>query len=250
MNPYGLLEEIKKHSPDAFENLVLQFLLKMENCEHGQVLGGIGDEGVDGFIRLDNLGLGDIYFQAKRWDETTIGRPEIQKFVGALHGKRASRGVFVTTSTFTNEAKTYVENLDIKVRIIDGFELAELILKNKSEHLILNPTTGSSPAADSPSSEINEVIMKGSSSLKKDIKYVGSHSKEFYEKISSSKFNTLFEAYEKHWVALFESNPEKCFLVFDINTLNFIARTTSRKEAIYYLSDFVNDRVLIWRDLT
>jgi restriction system protein len=90
-------------------------------------MGGSGDEGIDGIINEDRLGLEVIYVQAKRW-EGTVGRPEIQKFVGALHGKRAKKGVFMTTGTFSNDAADYVSRIDPKVVLIDGRRLAELMI--------------------------------------------------------------------------------------------------------------------------
>lgn len=100
-----ILERVKTGSPHFFENLVVDLLVKMgyggNRAEAGKaVVGGPGDEGIDGIINEDRLGLDTIYVQAKRW-EGTVGRPEIQKFVGALHGKRARKGVFITTGTFS-----------------------------------------------------------------------------------------------------------------------------------------------------
>jgi restriction system protein len=92
-------------------------------ADAGKSIGQSGDEGVDGIIKEDRLGLDLIYLQAKRWDGT-VGRPEIQKFVGALHGKRAKKGVFITTGRFSEEAKEYVQNIDPKVILIDGRTLA------------------------------------------------------------------------------------------------------------------------------
>ncbi len=83
------------------------------------------DGGIDGIINEDSLGLDVVYLQAKRW-ENTVGRPEIQKFVGALHGKRAKKGVFLTTSSFSNEAIDYVKTIDPRVVLIDGAKLAQL----------------------------------------------------------------------------------------------------------------------------
>jgi restriction system protein len=93
----------------------------------GHAIGRTGDEGIDGVINEDRLGLDVIYLQAKRW-EGTVGRPEIQKFVGALHGKRAKKGVFITTGSFTAEASGYVNQIDPKVVLIDGRRLAELMI--------------------------------------------------------------------------------------------------------------------------
>src|SRR5688500_2291495 len=90
-------------------------------------LGRSGDEGVDGVIREDRLGLDLIYVQAKRWTNV-VGRPEIQKFFGALHGQRATKGVFLTTSGFSKEAIAYAESVSPRVILLDGKELAELMI--------------------------------------------------------------------------------------------------------------------------
>jgi restriction system protein len=92
----------------------------------GQAVGRSGDEGIDGVINEDRLGLDVIYLQAKRW-EGKVSRPEIQKFAGALHGKRAKKGIFITTSDFTAEALEYVKNIDMKIILISGQQLAELM---------------------------------------------------------------------------------------------------------------------------
>ncbi len=95
--------------------------------EAGQAVGRSGDGGIDGIINEDRLGLDVIYLQAKRW-EGNVSRPEIQKFAGALQGKRARKGVFITTSDFTKEAREYVAMIDSKIILIDGEELAELMI--------------------------------------------------------------------------------------------------------------------------
>ena len=126
-----LLSQVKKMSPKFFENLVVEVLLKMgygsSRAEAGQAIGRSGDEGIDGIISQDHLGLDMIYIQAKRW-EGTVGRPEIQKFVGALHGKRAHKGVFITTGTFSGDAKEYVTQIEPKVVLIDGRDLSGYML--------------------------------------------------------------------------------------------------------------------------
>lgn len=126
-----LLRRIKAAPPAFFERLVVELLVRMgyggSRKEAGKALGKSGDEGIDGIINEDRLGLDMIYLQAKRW-EGTVGRPEIQKFVGALHGKRARKGVFITTSGYSGEARDYVANIDPKEVLIDGAELAELII--------------------------------------------------------------------------------------------------------------------------
>jgi restriction system protein len=102
-----LLDRIKAESPAVFERVVVELLLKMgyggSRVDAGQLIGKSGDEGLDCIIKEDRLGLEIIYLQAKRWT-ATIGRPEIQKFAGALHGKHANKGVFITTSDFSREA--------------------------------------------------------------------------------------------------------------------------------------------------
>lgn len=95
--------------------------------EAGQVIGKSGDEGIDGIIKEDRLGLDIIYIQAKRW-EGVVGRPEVQKFAGALQGQRARKGVFITTSAFSKEATRYAANIETKVILIGGDRLADLMI--------------------------------------------------------------------------------------------------------------------------
>lgn len=112
-----LLNKVKEMKPYLFERMVLELLLKMGYGgaikEAGSVTGGPGDEGIDGIIKEDKLGLDVIYLQAKKWDGP-VGRPEIQKFAGTLLGKKATKGVFITTSSFTKEAEEYAKSLDKK----------------------------------------------------------------------------------------------------------------------------------------
>lgn len=125
-----LLERVRSVSPRFFEQLVVELLLKMGYGGAGGVgeaIGKSGDEGIDGIIAEDRLGLEMVYLQAKRW-VGTVGRPEIQKFVGALHGKRARKGVFITTGTFSAEATEYVANIDPRVALIDGAQLAQFMI--------------------------------------------------------------------------------------------------------------------------
>jgi restriction system protein len=128
-----LLEQIMESSPTFFERLVVDLLVRMgyggTRQEAGKAVGGSGDEGIDGIINEDRLGLEVVYIQAKRW-KSTVGRPEIQKFVGALHGKNARKGIFITTSDFTNGAIQYAEGLSDKVVLIDGDTLANLMIDN------------------------------------------------------------------------------------------------------------------------
>jgi len=126
-----LLGTVRQVSPAFFERLVVQLLVKMgyggRRLEAASVVGRSGDEGIDGIINEDALGLDVIYIQAKQWGNS-VGRPEIQRFVGALHGQRARKGVFITTSTFTNEALGYVKTIDPKVVLIDGETLVNLMI--------------------------------------------------------------------------------------------------------------------------
>ncbi len=126
-----ILERIKANSPQFFERLVVDTMVALgyggSRMDAGKSIGQSGDEGIDGIIKEDRLGLDVIYLQAKRW-EGTVGRPEIQKFVGALHGKRAKKGVFITTGRFSDDAVKYVESIDPKVILIDGRTLAGLMI--------------------------------------------------------------------------------------------------------------------------
>lgn len=129
-----ILNQIKDCSPYFFEKLVLDLLIKMgyggSEMANGEVTPKGSDEGIDGIIKEDKLGLDKIYIQAKKW-ENCVGRPEIQKFVGALQGKRAKKGIFITMSTFTKEALEYAENLDVAVILIDGKKLANYMIENE-----------------------------------------------------------------------------------------------------------------------
>lgn len=126
-----VLQQVTKLSPAFFERLVVDLLVKMgyggTRKDAGQAIGGSGDEGIDGVIKEDRLGLDVIYLQAKKW-EAPVGRPEIQKFVGALQGQRARKGIFLTTSSFTENARAYVDKIQDKVVLIDGATLAELMI--------------------------------------------------------------------------------------------------------------------------
>jgi restriction system protein len=128
-----LLDEIKGCSWQFFERLVVNLLVAMGYGgtvkEAGQALQKAGDEGVDGIIKEDRLGLDIIYVQAKKW-ENVVSRPEIQKFAGALQGKRSRKGVFITTSGFSHEAMQYVASIDSKIILIDGQRLAELMIEH------------------------------------------------------------------------------------------------------------------------
>jgi restriction system protein len=126
-----LLDRVSEQTPEFFEQLVLDVLHAMEyggsRDDAAERLGQSGDEGVDGVIREDRLGLDLIYVQAKHW-RNSVGRPEIQKFFGALIGKRATKGVFITTSTFSRDAIEYADGVTPRIILIDGKELAELMI--------------------------------------------------------------------------------------------------------------------------
>jgi len=126
-----LLDQIKSASAAFFERLVIDLLVAMgyrgSRQDAGRAVGRSGDGGIDGIIKEDKLGLDVIYVQAKRW-EGTVGRPEIQKFAGALQGQRANKGVFITTSTFTRDAEEYANVINSKIILIDGERLASLMV--------------------------------------------------------------------------------------------------------------------------
>jgi restriction system protein len=128
-----LLDRILDQSPVFFEQIVLDVLQAMgyggTRDDAAQRVGRSGDEGIDGVIREDRLGLDLIYLQAKRWTHG-VGRPEIQKFFGALHGQRATKGVFITTSSFSRDAVEYAEGATPRMILIDGPELAQLMIEH------------------------------------------------------------------------------------------------------------------------
>jgi restriction system protein len=130
----ALLERVQEEQPAFLERLVLKVLTAMGYsgaAGSAEQLGRSGDEGLDGVIRQDPLGLDRIYVQAKRYAaHVTVGRPDIQGFVGALHGAQADRGVFITTSRFTREAYEYAEKVNARVILIDGTTLAGLLVKH------------------------------------------------------------------------------------------------------------------------
>ena len=130
-----ILEKVHSQTPEFFERLVIELLVKMgyggSITEAGRAIGKSGDEGIDGVIKEDKLGLDIIYIQAKRWaPDNVVGRPEIQKFVGALAGQGAKKGIFITTSRFTREALEYTPRNETKVVLVDGKKLAKLLIDN------------------------------------------------------------------------------------------------------------------------
>lgn len=126
-----LLNRIKVCSPRFFEHLVVDLLVKMgyggSRRDAGEAVGQSGDGGIDGIIKEDKLGLDAIYIQAKRW-EGTVGRPVVQAFTGSLEGHRARKGVLITTSQFSPDAIDYVTRIEKKIVLIDGEELAQLMI--------------------------------------------------------------------------------------------------------------------------
>jgi restriction system protein len=136
-----LLEQVKLASPAFFERLVVDLLVKMgyggSRQDAGRAIGRSGDGGIDGIINEDRLGLDVIFLQAKRWDNV-VGRPEIQKFAGALQGQRAKKGVFITTSNFSREAREYASFIDTPIVLIDGDRLVSLMV----DHDVGVSTTG------------------------------------------------------------------------------------------------------------
>ncbi|MDQ3220619.1 MAG: restriction endonuclease [Acidobacteriota bacterium] len=126
-----ILDTVKSCTPLFFEKLVVDLLVKMGYGgtmeDAGQAIGRSGDGGIDGIIKEDRLGLDVIYLQAKRW-ENTVGSPEIQKFAGALQGRRATKGVFITTSDYSKGAIDFVGSISNKIILIDGNELADLMI--------------------------------------------------------------------------------------------------------------------------
>ena len=123
-----LLGKVKGIAPKMFENIVIDLLVSMgyggSRKDAGEAVGRTGDEGIDGIIKEDRLGLDIIYVQAKRW-ENTVSRPEIQKFAGALQGQRAKKGIFITTSNFSKDALEYAQKIESKIILIDGKQLAQ-----------------------------------------------------------------------------------------------------------------------------
>ena len=128
-----LLNRVVELSPIFFERLVVELLVKMgyggSIKDAGKAIGKSGDEGIDGTIKEDKLGLDIIYIQAKRWRPgNVVGRPELHKFVGALAGQGAKKGIFITTSNFTKEALEYTPKNETKIVLIDGEQLAQLMI--------------------------------------------------------------------------------------------------------------------------
>jgi restriction system protein len=126
-----LLQQVKAAPPEFFERLVVELLVAMGYGgtlrDAGQAIGKAGDGGIDGIIKEDRLGLEVIHVQAKRWDDRTVSRPDVQSFAGSLDGVRAKKGIFITTSTFSSDARSYVDRIDKRIVLIDGQQLATLM---------------------------------------------------------------------------------------------------------------------------
>lgn len=129
-----LIDRVRACSPQFFEKLVVDLLVAIgyggSRKDAGQAVGRSGDGGIDGIIKEDKLGLDVVYIQAKRW-EGTVGRPTVQEFAGSLEGHRAKKGVLITTSRFSQDAKDYVERIEKKIVLVDGEQLAQLMIDHR-----------------------------------------------------------------------------------------------------------------------
>lgn len=129
-----LLARLKKSSPTFFERVVVELLVKMgyggSRADAGKAIGRSGDGGIDGIIKEDRLGLDVVYIQAKRWDNNSVGRPDVMQFAGALQAQKANKGIFITTSRFTDDARSYVSQIGSKIVLIDGEQLTNLMIEN------------------------------------------------------------------------------------------------------------------------
>jgi restriction system protein len=129
-----ILERVKDASPEFFERVVLRLLVAMgyggSLADAAQHLGRSGDDGVDGVINEDRLGLEVVHVQAKRWKDAPVRRPDVQSFAGSLEGQRSRKGVFITTSHFTKDALEYVQRIEKRIVLIDGDELARLMVEH------------------------------------------------------------------------------------------------------------------------
>lgn len=127
-----LLSKLKQATPAFFERIVVELLVKMgyggSRADAGKAIGRSGDGGIDGIIKEDKLGLDVVYIQAKRWDSNSVGRPDVMQFAGALQAQKANKGIFITTSRFTEEARSYVAQIGSKIVLIDGEQLAQLMI--------------------------------------------------------------------------------------------------------------------------
>ncbi len=129
-----LLARLKKSSPSFFERVVVELLVKMgyggSRADAGKAIGKTGDGGIDGIIKEDKLGLDIVYIQAKRWENNPVGRPDVMQFAGALQAQKANKGIFITTSRFTDDARSYVSQIGSKIVLIDGEQLTSLMIEH------------------------------------------------------------------------------------------------------------------------
>ena len=129
-----LLAKLKKATPSFFERIVVDLLVKMgyggSRADAGKAIGKSGDGGIDGIIKEDKLGLDVVYVQAKRWDNNPVGRPDVMQFAGALQAQKATKGIFITTSRFTEDARSYVSQIGSKIVLIDGNRLSNLMVEH------------------------------------------------------------------------------------------------------------------------
>jgi restriction system protein len=129
-----LLARLKKSSPSFFERIVVELLVKMgyggSRADAGKAIGKTGDGGIDGIIKEDKLGLDVVYIQAKRWENNPVGRPDVMQFAGALQAQKANKGIFITTSRFTDDARSYVSQIGSKIVLIDGEQLTSLMIEH------------------------------------------------------------------------------------------------------------------------
>jgi len=129
-----LLARLKKSSPSFFEQIVVELLVKMgyggSRADAGKAIGKTGDGGIDGIIKEDKLGLDVVYIQAKRWENNPVGRPDVMQFAGALQAQKANKGIFITTSRFTDDARKYVSQIGSKIVLIDGEQLTSFMIEH------------------------------------------------------------------------------------------------------------------------
>lgn len=129
-----LVDRIKSAPPDFFERLVVDLLLKMgyggSRRDAGEAVGKSGDGGIDGVIKEDRLGLDVVYIQAKRW-EGSVGASVVREFAGTLEAHKATKGVLITTSTFTADAKSFIQSIGKRIVLVDGVLLADLMIDNE-----------------------------------------------------------------------------------------------------------------------
>lgn len=129
-----LIDKLKKATPAFFERVVVELLVTMgyggSRADAGKAIGRSGDGGIDGIIKEDKLGLDVVYVQAKRWDTNSVGRPDVMQFAGALQAQKATKGIFMTTSRFTEDARNYVSQIGSKIVLVDGEQLCQLMIEH------------------------------------------------------------------------------------------------------------------------